>query len=255
MNIFTQSAILAALLFCSSVHAGSARASSSKVQGVFLGFSQAAEGGLEADLEPHQPKEYIDQFKNACRLKKRIWALGIPNTFICANIEYIPEAGNGPVYSLQLTTKEKRTSSNNAVVFSLEPLTASKPNARVLESAEEKGLLSVYKSSALAAVVGKTIAAGTVQILDFHENASTIYVIKWKQVKDELSTNDYFLVINRDGDKYFSAGNFNGTVVGFVDVNGDGIPEVQRSIDCDGTCEAISSLYKNTKDLVSVYNH
>ncbi len=253
MNIFTQSVILAVLLFCSSVHAGSAPASSSKIQGVFLGFS--TDDGLEAYLEPGQPKEYIDGFKNACKSKKRIWALGIPNTFVCTNIEYIPEAGNGAVYSLQLTAKEKRASANNAVVFSLEPLTLHKPNARALESSEAKGLLSVYKSSALTATVERSIAASSVQILDFHENASSIYVVKWKQVKGELSTNDYFLVINRDGETYFSAGNFNGTIVGFVDVNGDGIPEVQRSIDCDGTCEAISSLYKNTKDLVSIYNH
>lgn len=55
--------------------------------------------------------------------------------------------------------------------------------------------------------------------------------------------------------KFFSAGNFEGEIVGFIDVNNDGIPEVQRSIGCDGRCEAITSIYKNTDDFVSVYNH
>jgi len=157
MNILNQSTILAVLLLCSSVHAGSAPASSSKIQGVFLGFS--TEDGLEAYLEAEQSKEYIDGFKNACKIKKRIWALGIPNTFLCTSIEYIPEAGNGPVYSLQLTSKEKRASSRNAVVFSLEPLTLHNPNARALESSEAKGLLSVYKSSALTGAVERSLSA------------------------------------------------------------------------------------------------
>lgn len=256
MKIQTLLITLIFSLCCFSAEAGSAPASSSTVQGVVLGFNYEGENKLIAYIEIDHSKEYIGKFKNVCAKKKQIWAFGLPNKFTCTKFEYIEEAGDGPVYALELSAKDKIKHLPHAITLSLKPLRPYKPDSRKLELSEVQNLLSVYKSSSLKKVLQNAVKAGDVQILDIRKKSLSIYIIKWKHTGDEYSSNDYYyLVINRNSQKFFSAGNFEGEIVGFIDVNNDGIPEVQRSIGCDGTCEAITSIYKNTDDFVSVYNH
>ena len=244
------------LLCCLRTEAGSAPASSSKVPGVLLGFAYEGMHGIEAYFETGHSKGFIDAFKDACVRKKRIWALGMPSVFVCTKLEYIEEAGNGPVYALQLSAKDGPSHARSAIVLSLEPLSIYPLVPRQLEASETHGLQSVYKSGSLSQAIKAAVDTGDIRILDIKNKSSSIYIAKWKRVRSsEDSDNDHYLVINRDGEKFFSAGNFEGSILGFVDINNDGVPEVQRSINCDGTCEAITSIYRNTRDLVSIYNH
>lgn len=255
MNIRNLLITLMFLLNSFSAVAGSAPATSSTIEGVVLGFSDQRENSLYAYFEPDHSKEFIGKFKDACAHKRKVWAIGIPNTFVCTKLEYIEEAGDGPVYELHLSSKEKIKFASHAIIFSLEPLRTYKPGLRQLELLESQSLVSMYKTISLKEAVQNAIDTSSVQILDIPKKSLSIYLIKWKHVEDEYSSNDYYLVINRKGEKFFSAGNFEGDIVGFVDADSDGIPEVQRSIGCDGTCEAITSIYKNTGDFVSIYNH
>jgi hypothetical protein len=248
--------IISTLLLNSfSVEAGSVPASWSKVDGVVLGFTYEGENGLYVYFESGHNKEYISKFNDACAQKKRLWALGISNKFVCNKLQYVQEGGDGPVYELKLSTADKRKVVPHAIVFSLTPLETFKSVSRELESTESQALLSVYKSTSLKDAVQNSINNGNIQILEIPEKFLSIYIIKWKHVEAEFSSSDYYLVINSIEDRFFSAGNFEGDIVNFVDINNDGIPEVQVSMHCDGTCEAVTSIYKNTNDFLYIYNH
>lgn len=198
MNIQTLLITLIFSLCCFSAEAGSAPASSSTVQGVVLGFNYEGGNKLIAYFEIDHSKEYIGKFNNVCAKKGRIWAFGLPNKFTCTKFEYIEEAGNGPVYALELSAKHKIKDLPHAITLSLKPLRPFKPDSRELELPEIQNLLSVYKSSSLKKVLQNAVKAGDVQILDIRKKSLSIYIIKWKHTGDEYSSNDYYyLVINR----------------------------------------------------------
>jgi hypothetical protein len=244
------------LLFSIGAGAGSAPESNSKVPGVLLGFLSEDGDAATAYFGAGHSQSYIDGFRAACSKKRRIWAHSSSSEVVCTKLAYIEEGGNGPVYELKLNPIDKRRTKNQTVVFSLNPLKNYTPDVRTLDSEEVAKLLSVYKSETLNLAIKKAIDSGEYKILDLKNKSLSIYIFKWKHVKDsEYSSNDYFLVINRDADRYFSAGNFHGKMLGFVDIDNDEIPEVQVSIGCDGTCEQVNSIYKNTRQLVSISVH
>jgi hypothetical protein len=243
------------LLAGAGVHAGSAPASSSSVPGVLLGYGADRGQGPQVFMAEHHPQQFIERFRQACKNKRPIWALGLSAKLVCTQLELVPEGGDGPVYALHLQATGQLRGAHSAVVFSLNKIATMKSAARRLEQSEIAKLLAVYKSSALQAAVNNAIGRDLVQIFDIPAKRSSIYILKWKHVRDNYLSNDHFLVINRVEDRYFSVGNFEGQIVRYLDVDNDGVPEVQRSIECDGSCEAITSISRNVRDLVSIYNH
>lgn len=244
------------LLFSVNAGAGSAPESDSKVPGVLLGFLSEDSTSGKAYFSAGHSKSYVDSFRNACSKKKKMWANSSPSEFTCTELAYLEEGGNGPVYALKLSQEDKRRPKNETVIFSLKPLKSYSPEARTLDSGEIAKLLTVYKNEALNLAIKNAIDSGEYKVLDLKDKLLSIYIFKWKHVKDsDYSSNDYYLVVNRDAEKYFSAGNFHGEMKSFADVDNDNIPEVQVSINCDGICEQVNSIYKNTRPLVSISVH
>ncbi len=254
MKNLTLYSSLLLLLFCVNAGADSLPVSDSKIPGVLFGY--LSENGGQAYFGAGHSKNYIDGFRDACSKKKKIWANSSPSEFACTQLALVRDSGDGPVYELKLNQKDKRSSKKETVIFSLNPLKSYSSAVRTLDSGEAERLLSVYKSEALNQTIKKAIDSGEYKVLDFKDKLLSIYIFKWKHVKDgEYLSNDYFLVINRDAERYFSAGNFHGKILSFVDIDNDEIPEVQVSIDCDGICEQVNSIYKNTRPLVSFSIH
>lgn len=244
------------MLVCSVAQAGSVPAATSSVPGVLLGsFAQDGDADPQAFFTGEHPDDFVAQFRQACARKQRIWALGVPGTVACSKLEHVAEGGNGPVYALHLHSRAPRLPQSPATVLSLSPISQIQPAARTLSQAENKALLGVYRTAHMRQAVQRAIASKAIQVLDFDGARSTIYVVNWKRVDDGAASNEVYLVINRTGARFSSAGHFEGDIVQFLDVNGDGRPDVQRSISCDGICEALSSMFGRVRDMVSIYNH
>lgn len=256
MKITTLYLTLLLLLFSVKAQADSAPESNSKVPGVVLGFLLDDSGDGRAYFGAGHSKSQIDGFRRACLKKKRIWSNLSPSEFACSQLALVRDSGDGPVYELKLSQKDKLPAKTGAVVFSLDPLKSYYAATRTLDLGEIAKLLSVYKNEPLNLAIKKAIDSGEYKVLDLKDKLLSIYIFKWKHVKEgEYLSNDYFLVINRETERYVSAGNFRGKIVSFVDVDNDEIPEVQVSIDCDGTCEQVNSIYKNTRQLVYFSRH
>lgn len=246
------------LLICPLAQGGSVPAASSAIPGVLLiRLTLDPAEGEKAYFGIEHSKGFVQLFRQACARKQRIWALGVSGTVVCSQFEHLAEGGDGPVYAVHLHSKAPLVSQARVTVISLAPVAHIAPKKRKLSKAEIDGIGSAHPSGPLRLAVEKALAAGTVRSIDFDGLRSSVYIVKWKRiVEPELDlANDHYLVINRLGEKYQTAGSFEGDIVRFLDVDKDGRPDVQRSVSCDGICEAVTTLVGRTEDLVSISNH
>lgn len=248
--------LLLMLLLCPTVWGGSLPTASSAVPGVLLA---AATGDVADDIRVYfgteHSADFVARFRRACTRQQRIWALGESGTLTCLRLEHVAEGGNGPVHALQLHSKAPLSPHTSAIVVSLSPIMQIAPTARRLTAAETQAVAATLKGSQLRQSVQKAVANGAVQVLDFHGRESSIYLVKWKRLDEGDVSNDQYVIINRTGKRFRAAGSFEGKIVRFLDVNNDGHPDVQRSINCDGICEAVTAMFGSVEDLVSIYNH
>ena len=229
-------------------YAALAPESVSDIDGYFMGFTDVAY--FSPDM---QSKHYIQEIRAICDKKVDFWAFKVNTPFQCQEFNYLPNTG---VVEVIIKSKEKINKYPHALLFSLKPFRNEIFLPRVVSVSERKNitsLLSAKKNKYKLAI--KSIVNNKAQAIDAKN--STIFIIPTKVIIDssiELS-NQYYLAVIKEKSNTYISGEFNGKIIGFTDVNNDGFPDVQVSENCDGTCEAIISLNKEIKQIISISSH
>lgn len=229
-------------------HAGSAPVSRSSIDGYFLGSTKAAY------LSSTHPKKDLQKITSVCEKKGPLWAFGVKEPVNCSGIKYIEKAGDGPVYALDISGVRITSSLSNMFLYSINPFPKKDWLLRKIKKPEVQSittLLTRYQLKYLEAIDSIDLA----EVIDSSRNGITVYILPWKTISDDLSVNQYYLAIIGSEKGFTISGEFGGKIIGYVDLDGDGLPEIQLSRDCDGTCESVISVKGKIKQDVSVSNH
>lgn len=236
--------------FIAPAHAGSAPEVRSSVKGFFLGSSTDAYFSVE------QPKDYLDQIERICKSREKVWALGIQSPFICTNFEFIEQGGDGPVYGITLANKRTIEDRGYRLLFSVRPFPKPTWKVRKPTIAEIDGLTSnrLFRGKNNTLFL-KQIKAGKAKVIEPSNGKMMIYLVPGRVTSDGIvEERDNFLVL-KHGTGVYDVIEFRGEVAGLADLNGDGIPELHISTNCDGTCESVSSVVKQAPVEISISNH
>jgi hypothetical protein len=231
-------------------NAGSVPVSSSSIEGFFLGSMDSIY------LRPDLPTQYLHEIKTRCENGGRIWALGNFTKFKCIGFTYIEEGGDGPVYELKVESSRKIANPSHAILFSLKPFANDTWQVRHGTSIDvdiAKKYLHVQGSKYTHAI--KSLSEENLTVIDTQEQRSKIYLVPWKISSDGIVDEQDFLILVQKKVDEFKINEARGKVVGYVDLNNDGIPEIQISMKCDGACESVVSVQDDLITIVSISNH
>jgi hypothetical protein len=233
----------------STAHAGSAPDSTSNTNGYFLGFPSGTY------ISPNHSSEYISVLESVCKKNGRLWALGVNAQLRCTGTTYIEEGGNGSVIEVTIKSSKPIKERPHALLFSVTPFPTAAWTIRDTTTAEVRELKRerfLKKASYKRAL--KNIDLGKVIVVEPFNRKIVIYVIPWRVSDDGIvEDKDYIIGLRSPAGKY-SFVESRGTIVGYADLNGDGVPEIQESTNCDGTCESVMSVHGRPVH-ISISNH
>lgn len=247
--------LLAVLLLLANVcYAGSAPASDSSVNGYFLGFQD------EAYVSAGSEKTYLNDLKSVCKKGGQIWALGYTKPLKCTALTRIEEGGDGPVFQVELKGLETLKDASGAILFSTKKF-AEKSWVRREATPEEA--TEVYRTLNGTNSQLHLVANGAISRFLFNRRPTvveagntSIYLVPWAVTEDDTgSVNNEYAILKRGDSGLEYTGAVTGKILGFVDITGDGFPELKISQDCDGRCEYVVDVRDGTNMLVSIFNH
>lgn len=217
--------------------AGADPESVSSVNDYFLGFTDGSYISLQ-----NKPG-YIKEIEEVCRKRGRIWALDVDATFTCTKAQYLEQGGDGPVIELQIKSDRRLKAPRHALLFSTKPFAEPLWKVRAItadEIAELQHTATLKRGKYQAAAKAQSLAKATV--IEPFNGKLTIFLIPWRFSSDGIVDDKDFLIGLRSPDGQYTLSESRGTVVGYADLNGDGIPELQVSQKCDGACEYVTSV-------------
>lgn len=242
------------LLITKLSYAGSAPASESSLNGYFLGFQD------EAYVSTSSEKAYINDLKSVCKKGGQIWAFGYTKPLKCVALTRIEEGGDGPVFQVELKGIETLKEAPGAILFSTKKF-AEKSWLKREATAEEA--TEVYRYLNGAETKLQLVTNGSVSRFLFNRrptvieaNNTNIYLVPWAVTEDDTgSVNNEYAILKRGVSGLEYSGSITGKILGFVDITGDGFPELKISQDCDGRCESVVDVREGANILVSIFNH
>jgi len=236
------------------VHAGSYPLSNSRVDGYFLGDSTDAYVSISGNS-----KRSIKRLINLCQKKQNLWALGIEAPFKCTGLEKLngPQGFDEDVIHVKMTPSvriSRRTS--HPLLFSVTRFPNRVWEFRKTDEYEIEDLTAnaFFKHKKYKKAI-ENINAGNVKVVEPINGKATIYLIPWRTTSDGIVDEADYIVAVKSPNSSYTFKVSRGRVVGFVDLDGDGIPEIQESMTCDGVCESAYSVFKPSEKLISIYVH
>lgn len=221
----------------SNLHAGSNPVGTSLVKGYFLGYKD------EAYISAEIPRSYVREIESLCKRKGTFWVLGIDSPFTCTKFTYPEEGGYDRAYSLHLRNSSKAKEPDHALLFSTKPFPIPSWTVRVAtpEDIERVAAAPELKIKKYAKAL-RNARAGKAKVIESANGKATIVVLPWRVISDGIVEDEEFLLLTTDerGDKRLLERR--GKIVGYADLNNDGIPELQISTNCDGSCESVISV-------------
>jgi len=240
--------VLLCLLTGPLAYAGAAPMSESTVDGYFLG-----DGGT-AYVSTHLSESALNALKKTCSRAGPIWTSTSRAPSQCTAFTYIEEGGDGPVYELTLAIRDR---SPGPYLFSIRQFDSYDWKERSPTAAEQDAIGGLLRKSpnynkAIQALRNKQIVA-----IDARSMGDAGFIVPWMtEVNHAMDiSNDKFVVVARVGGRYRITGDFAGDYYEYVDINGDGFPEVRSNEDCDGICQYVISLYPKVAPLVWITVH
>lgn len=221
----------------SKVHAGSNPVGSSSVKGYFLGYKD------EVYLSAEIPKSYVREIESICKRKGTFSALGIDSPFTCTKFTYPEEDGYDRAYSLTLRSSSRVKEQDHALLFSTKPFPKPSWTVRVAapDDIERVAAAPELKIKKYAKAL-RNARAGKAKIIESSNGKATIVVLPWRILDDGIVEDEEFLLLTTDEHGTKRLVEHRGKIVGYADLNNDGIPELQISINCDGRCESVISV-------------
>jgi hypothetical protein len=212
------------------VHAGSAPDSTSEIQGYFLGATDSAY------ISASHSAQYLDHLRSVCKAGGRLWALGVDAKFQCLSVRYIEEGGNGPVYELQIRSDRVVKPVTHALLYSTRPYGPKKWVVRT-STADETHELANFPSLKLKKYkrVLQNVGQGKAVVIEPTNGKLKIFLLPWKITDDGIVKEKDFVIAVRLKSGVISIREARGTVVAYADLDDDGVPELQNSMQCDGT--------------------
>lgn len=219
-----------------SLHAGSNPVGSSSVKGYFLGYMN------EAYLAADTSTSYVREIESICKRRGKFWALGIDSPFTCTRFAYPEEGDYDPAYSVNLRSPSKVAQPNHALLFATKPFP--KPSWTVRSATpvemEELASLSALKAKKYSKAL-RNAKAGKAKVIELSNGKAAIFVLPWRVLSDGIVEEEEFLLLTTDVRGTKTLVERRGNIVGYADLNDDGIPELQISVNCDGRCESVGS--------------
>lgn len=233
-----------------SAHAGSAPEGYSSIKGYFLGFP------TEAYFPISQSQEFLEEMERICKSKGNVWALGVASPFVCTAFALIEEGGNGPVYGVTLKNQKTIKTPNHALLFSVHPFPKPAWTERrpTIAEIDELSAMTTLKDKKHAIAL-KHLRAGKGQVIEPSNGEALLYVVPGRITSDGIVDERNCLLIAKFKTGGYETFQFRGKVVGLADLNSDGIPELQISTNCDGTCESVMSVVKQSPVRLDISNH
>jgi len=208
-----------------------------------------------------------DRLAALCKSHGRLWAFGRGEKFTCRSMATPPAQeileGSNP-YIITINGRVRGHAPHvsgrmPAVVFSLKPFRASsfvrrRPTPKELGCL--KAALMQNQEDNHAAL--SSLRHGKVwTVRDLKEKAAFTIVRSDALIQGvDTYSNEYkYLVLRQLNDGSWNRVEIEGTIVGFIDLNGDGIPAIQLSQDCDGTCQYLVSVKDDLKRLLDISVH
>lgn len=215
-------------------NAASAPYSTSSVNGYFLGFE------TKAFVSANQSGEYLRDLQSVCERKGRLWTQDSAERFTCEGTQYIAEAGDGPVVEIKLKSTGPVRPIKHARLFSTRPFAQKTWTVRQMTQAEvvalrKKPFLDVKKYGAAV----RKLHARQALVIEPLNRKLTIFIVPWKVSGDGIVDDKDFIVAARSRTGQYSISELRGSIVGYVDLAGKGIPSIQVSANCDGICESV----------------
>jgi hypothetical protein len=223
---------------------------SNLVRGYFLGFRDFVY--ISGD-----PDEYASTLLPICKSRGRLWALGVDAQLKCIATRRIEDngEGSGPVYELAIKS-DKPIRPSHALLYSTSPIAKVRWDMRGLRESELQELkntanlkLKKYRK------VNEYIDQGKAVAVEPRNGKLKIFILPWKITSDGIVDDKDYLIAVRSSSGEFWFKEKRGTIVGYIDIDGDGIPEIQNSMNCDGTCESVISVTQKFREVIAIYNH
>lgn len=234
--------------FVSIAEAGSAPDGYSSVNGYFLGFEN------EAYLSVENSKSYVEEIEAICKRKGTFWALGVGSPFTCTGFRYIEEGGNGPVYGLDLKSTAPIKGRPHALLFSSKPFLAPTWTERAATRDEVDNLLAAPLRGEKYSSALRNARAGKAKAIDV-SNYAAAFIVPWRTVSDGIVVEKEFLLVAKRKTGAYETSEVRGRIVGFADINDDGIPELIISTNCDGICQYVISIASKNSVRIYISNH
>lgn len=225
--------------------------SSSLSNGVFLGY------GNNVFLSQPRAVGDLAKIRSACARRGRLWALGNLQQINCLNATDIANT-HGNVLKLQIDSPDSVGKSAHAALYSTRPFSPPSWTVRQLlesdKSALRKEIAKKYKKySAVLSIPNFKNAIVIVPV----KSLPNFYILPWKITDNGYVEKTHFIIAGVRKGQIFSVREQEGKVVGYADLDGDNIPELHLSHNCDGSCESVISMTRETKNvsIVTISGH
>ena len=101
----------------------------------------------------------------------------------------------------------------------------------------------------------KMLTSRAATVVELVEGNSAIILIPGEIKRDEFSTSVRHVVAIKDHGRTFLSGEIDDTPNAYVDIDGDGFPEIITAPNCDGICRTLWSVRTKVKGLVRYSEH
>lgn len=220
------------------------------VDGYFLGFNGFAY--VAGDDGPDR-----DKLLSICKARGRLWALGVDAPLKCVAARRLENniEGMGPIHELKIHS-DKSIETSHALLYSVRPFAKASWAKRALTESESQELNTAagLKPKKYRSVLAH-IKQGHATVIEPGTGKLNIFILPWKITNDGVVDDKDYLIAVRHSPGKFSFKEQRGTIIGYADMDGDGVPEIQNSMNCDGTCESVISVTRQFSEMLSIYEH
>ncbi len=225
--------------------------SSSLSNGIFLGY------GNSVFLSQPRATGDLAKIRSVCARRGQLYALGTVQQLNCLNATDIANT-HGNVLKLQIDSPDSEGKSAHAALYSTRPFSPPSWTVRQLlesdNSALRKEIAKKYKN--YIAILRYPNFKNAIAIVP-EKGLSKFYILPWKTTDDGYVERKHFIIAVVRNDQIFSVREQEGSIVGYADLDGDSIPELHLSHNCDGSCESVISMTRETKNatIVTISGH
>ncbi len=209
--------------------------------GYFLGYS------TNVFLSSESSAKDLADIQRVCAGNGPLWVLGRTQRFECTRANDVTNT-HGNVLELQIKARKPLGNLAHALLYSVRPFTAPSWTVRPLIGTDLSVLRNEMpqKFKKYNAVFNQNRLKNAL-VIEPKNSLSKFYVLPWKTTDDGYVERKYFIIATMLRGSITSVREHEGKVVAYADLDGDSVPELHLSHHCDGTCDSVISMTRETK--------